>query len=82
MWHLMGHWPGFLEDFQRGWASESSLKINSVYLEEVEKHGLCFIGKAMISFMSFALKKKKHIYEDTSVQFSVITKSNNQKAFL
>lgn len=62
----MGNWPGFLEDFQRGRASESSLKINSVYLEEVEKHGLCFIGKAIILFRSYALKKKeKHMYEDT-----------------
>ena len=61
-----GKLAGFLEDFQRGWASESSLKINSAYLEEVEKHRLCFIGKAIISFRSYALKKKeKHIYEDT-----------------
>ena len=81
MWHLMGNWPGFLEDFQRGWASESSFKINGVYLEEVEKHGLCFTGKAIISFMSYALKKKeKHIYEDK--QKYIITEGNNWKAFL
>lgn len=58
----MGNWPGSLEEFQNGRASESSLKTNSVCLEKWKNMDYVSFAKQLLHLRIMHIKKKENTY--------------------